>query len=647
MESKLDIFGKNFDDDFIEFVLQGRDIKEIDKEELMVYKSYYELMLEEVTEEYNESDERTNEYEALIEKIKNVQKTINDSLGLINTGNLEVGKKDYVVYRINSDIYDLFMESKSINDKFKEELKDYKDKELNEYEMESFINLVFNNLVTYKQKQYRINQNIINNFAKSPKGIKLKELLQDKIGENVLSNDDIKYIRKELNEFLLERDHIIEENYAESNVLDEEEKVESEASESKEEEPVKEETPEEAKEEKAPSETSDNDSNSDSDNTPNEEEKMELDSDLVEKVEPVIVPRPKQKRKKENKPASATTTPEENKEPTKEEKSTPPLVPNSINYYTKEGKLPSNIDEARYSIICKELGIPAENGDYILNNDELSRLINDSEVIIASNNEKVTKKYQKKVKEREELLNKFNNILKATETANFSANFKQNIIKNIRRLEDEKTQYESIVSSIEHDTAGDYFYFEDGKFTSDIKGLVVGVGDKKLSKFNKKLREEYLNFDKLSKEQQELVSSRMKERNKNKIEKSKARIAKLQKKTARISRKQIKIVNKNTEKYISKINRKYNNHFANYEFAHERASEILDMENNIKHISEEIQNLENDRMAITGKSLKDKMLKSSLSRDKKKFEAAIKRLRSKQGRCDADYQIYQSIARVR
>ena len=173
--------------------------------------------------------------------------------------------------------------------------------------------------------------------------------------------------------------------------------------------------------------------------------------------------------------------------------------------------LPGNLTEAKYLEICNALGIPATDLNYKLNSEELIRLRSDREIDIARRNESLFSKQQRRLKEYDKLIAKYEALLndKVTEDK-FDPTYiaqVQALLENLKRsrndLENENAKFNTN-AHVEH-VAGEL------DPVSREKGLLHKRANE-ADELNKQIRSEYETYEKQKARRDSMESTKMKKR---------------------------------------------------------------------------------------------------------------------------------------
>ena len=305
----------------------------------------------------------------------------------------------------------------------------------------------------------------------------------------------------------------------------------------------------------------------------------------------------------------------------------------SLNQLKADGIIPSNIPDTLLINICRSLGIPVHDMDFGLNNDQIERLRDCSTIIVAQRNAKYKNLYSRKYNEYQKLIEKYEK-LRDSKTSVLDKDDIIKINKVIGKLKKERDKYRRVSNSITYASEG--INFDD--LGSKINQKLANLDGKIASKYNTKMIKQYQKVDELrdikkytnSKFKKMIISKKMRKINK--------RIESLKEKQGLYLYSQNKLINKNSEKFIKKMQKKQLVYIREQVSIDRDISKINELRGQIKDIVQNNIDLENNQKNIDLNTISGRIKNSQLERQINKNERLIERLQRKQGYCDRSIQ---------
>ena len=341
--------------------------------------------------------------------------------------------------------------------------------------------------------------------------------------------------------------------------------------------------------------------------------------------------------KKSSKPKPQTPNPQNQTQ-------TPPqqpniIVPNSIKDYINKGELPNNLSESEYLDLAKLLSIPASDMDYVLTDNELKRLQTAKKVMMATINKKTKNSHQKANKEYDDLIKKYEDILSDMS----SDKDREFIINIINDLKEKKAKYSDKIDNLGYDSAKNYINFENNKSKrQELENKKIENISKQINQNDKALNAKYMELKKL--EEEKTKNPKFKDKIDKKIEIINHEIKELQSKQINLNDKQTMIINKNTKKYIMKINEKQQRYRDEERRANAYAEKMLDIEYKKVQLEQEKEKLDNDINTMTVSNSDDRKQKSKLKKDRAQINRQIEALKRKAGYASLEHQVCKGVA---
>lgn len=218
----------------------------------------------------------------------------------------------------------------------------------------------------------------------------------------------------------------------------------------------------------------------------------------------------------------------------------------TLNSLKKSKKLPKSLTETDLIKLCAKLGINIKNVDEALNEEQVSRLLNDYDVRRELNNERVIELNNKKIEEYNKLIDKYDSLLKDDE---LEPSIVEKITKLKEEIERERNNFIQENKKIASIGATVLFTSKDGSRNA-LNEVSYAVNDTFAQADNDNLRDAYREKDRLEEERKKLKSTKYTRVWDRKIEKVEKRIKKLKEKGVKLDAKQVKIVNESSEEYI-------------------------------------------------------------------------------------------------
>lgn len=314
------------------------------------------------------------------------------------------------------------------------------------------------------------------------------------------------------------------------------------------------------------------------------------------------------------------------------------VFPMSLNDLIANGKLPDNIEEADLLNICQSLGINATDMDYEIDEILFSRLDNDDDIKQARFNIQLKNKHNERIEEYERLIKNYEDILGDRKyNKQFYKEYWDNLQEIVNRLHKEKQEYEDLIEQMVFDDVSSYFRFNIG---NPNEALDANAGAKAA---NIELRNEYKKLDRerialnsaTTKKMKSIIGTRIGEIEKN--------IQRLKKKESEFSSRQIRIINENSGRYISKIRSRQANYNESQEKILKDTFEVHNIKNEMDRFSDKLKDIDNDLSTFVANSRKERRQLREFERDKRYLEDMIRRLSSKRGEVDLKAQHHQEV----
>ncbi len=315
------------------------------------------------------------------------------------------------------------------------------------------------------------------------------------------------------------------------------------------------------------------------------------------------------------------------------------IVPNSIKDYIDKGILPNNLSESEYLDLSKNLSIPAKDMDYVLSESELKRLIISKKVMMATINQNTKIAHQKSINEYDDLIKKYEDIL-SDMSSNKDREF---IVKIINDLKEKKSKYSDKVDNLGYDSAKNYINFENDKSKKqELENKKIDNISKQINQNDKVLNAKYMELKKLQEEKTK--NPKFKDKIDKKIEIINHQIKELQSKQINLNEKQTMIINKNTSKYIMKVNEKQQRYRDEERRANAYAEKMLDIEYKKVELEHEKEKLDNDINTMNVTNSADRKQKSKLKKDRAQINRQIEALKRKAGYASLEHQVCKGVA---
>ena len=344
--------------------------------------------------------------------------------------------------------------------------------------------------------------------------------------------------------------------------------------------------------------------------------------------------------KKQSKPKSQTSNPQNQTQNTQQPSNI--IIPNSIKDYIIRGELPNNLSESEYLDLSKLLSIPASDINYALTGSELKRLQTSKKVMMAIINQNTKIAHQGSINEYDEyddLIKKYEDIL-SDMNSNKDREFIINIIND---LKEKKEKYSDKVDNLGYDSAKNYINFENDKSKKqELENKRIDNISKQINQNDKVLNAKYMELKKL--EEEKTKNPKFKDKIDKKIEIINHQIKELQSKQIDLNDKQTMIINKNTDKYIMKINEKQQRYRDEERRANAYAEKMLDIEYKKVQLEHEKEKLDNDINTMTVSNSADRKQKSKLKKDRAQINRQIEALKRKAGYASLENQVCKGVA---
>ena len=341
--------------------------------------------------------------------------------------------------------------------------------------------------------------------------------------------------------------------------------------------------------------------------------------------------------KKQSKPKSQTSNPQNQTQNTQQPSNI--IIPNSIKDYIIRGELPNNLSESEYLDLSKLLSIPASDINYALTGSELKRLQTSKKVMMAIINQNTKIAHQGSINEYDDLIKKYEDIL-SDMNSNKDREFIINIIND---LKEKKAKYSDKVDNLGYDNAKNYINFENNKSKrQELENKKIDNISKQINQNDKVLNAKYMELKKL--EEEKTKNPKFKDKIDKKIEIINHQIKELQSKQIDLNDKQTMIINKNTDKYIMKINEKQQRYRDEERRANAYAEKMLDIEYKKVQLEHEKEKLDNDINTMTVSNSADRKQKSKLKKDRAQINRQIEALKRKAGYASLENQVCKGVA---
>ena len=341
--------------------------------------------------------------------------------------------------------------------------------------------------------------------------------------------------------------------------------------------------------------------------------------------------------KKQSKPKSQTSNPQNQTQNTQQPSNI--IIPNSIKDYIIRGELPNNLSESEYLDLSKLLSIPASDINYALTGSELKRLQTSKKVMMAIINQNTKIAHQGSINEYDDLIKKYEDIL-SDMNSNKDREFIINIIND---LKEKKEKYSDKVDNLGYDSAKNYINFENDKSKKqELENKRIDNISKQINQNDKVLNAKYMELKKL--EEEKTKNPKFKDKIDKKIEIINHQIKELQSKQIDLNDKQTMIINKNTDKYIMKINEKQQRYRDEERRANAYAEKMLDIEYKKVQLEHEKEKLDNDINTMTVSNSADRKQKSKLKKDRAQINRQIEALKRKAGYASLEHQVCKGVA---
>ena len=341
--------------------------------------------------------------------------------------------------------------------------------------------------------------------------------------------------------------------------------------------------------------------------------------------------------KKQSKPKSQTSNPQNQTQNTQQPSNI--IIPNSIKDYIIRGELPNNLSESEYLDLSKLLSIPASDINYALTGSELKRLQTSKKVMMAIINQNTKIAHQGSINEYDDLIKKYEDIL-SDMNSNKDREFIINIIND---LKEKKEKYSDKVDNLGYDSAKNYINFENDKSKKqELENKRIDNISKQINQNDKVLNAKYMELKKL--EEEKTKNPKFKDKIDKKIEIINHQIKELQSKQIDLNDKQTMIINKNTDKYIMKINEKQQRYRDEERRANAYAEKMLDIEYKKVQLEHEKEKLDNDINTMTVSNSADRKQKSKLKKDRAQINRQIEALKRKAGYASLENQVCKGVA---
>lgn len=310
-------------------------------------------------------------------------------------------------------------------------------------------------------------------------------------------------------------------------------------------------------------------------------------------------------------------------------KNEPNVIKGSLKDLVAKGTLPNNLGSNLLSI-CSMVGINAKDMNFVPNQEQLQRLLNDKQVKLAFVNSKIASMHKKEVKGFETISMRYDRM-KGT---SFGENVNNRINSESNDIKREASSYERKASSIGADSVLEHL---DMNSANALTKARVEHLDKKSDKYNEKIRKEY---EKLDAQRQVKSNTKIKKHFTDmRIQKSLKRIERLQAKETKISSKQFDIMNDQANKYRQKKEKDLEKYRAKQRKTQKKMDKINNMMDEIKNKSEMVAQYNADLSHTDNKSLSDKVERFRLNQERKKIVNEVKRLSNKVSKCDRSIQV--------
>ena len=310
--------------------------------------------------------------------------------------------------------------------------------------------------------------------------------------------------------------------------------------------------------------------------------------------------------------------------------------PMSLNDLIANGKLPDNIEESVLLNICHSLGINAPNMDFEINEDLFSRLDNDTDIKLARFNLQIKKKHNERIEEYDRLIKNYDDILHDRKYDNtFSQEYLDNLQESVHRLRKEKQDYENIIGQLKYDDVSSYFRFNIG----DPRDALSANASARVT--NVQIKNEYIKLDRerialenaTSKKMKSIINTRIRDIEKN--------IERLRTKECEFSSRQIRIINENSGRYISAVRSKQAKYNESQGKILKESYEVHNIQKEINRFNKDMADIDRDLDAFVPNNFRERRQVRQMRQDRRYLEDQVRRLRSKRGEVDLKAQHYQ------
>lgn len=300
----------------------------------------------------------------------------------------------------------------------------------------------------------------------------------------------------------------------------------------------------------------------------------------------------------------------------------------------RRGRLP-NIGEDKFLAICEKCGIDIKDIDLstrVFSDEELRRLSTNRYVHSAAVNASAKRVHKSVVGEYDKMLAKYKALYESVKDSSLSNEDKQGILNIINDLQQARNGYESVRNNI-NVLRDNYGY--DQTMLNGIERIANSTLKEGIRNNDYALEEQYKELNKLVEDGKKYKTKFKRMSNQAKINRVMKKIESLQAKQGTLNSIQQRMVNKATEKYISKREKEIQKYAK--EFAREQEYAARRIENN-----REIDNYTND-IGLTNDNiielrsqggLKNNLKAFGLSVEKRKMESRLKRLEREKKRLD-------------
>ena len=572
-KKSIDFFNKYITEDYEAYI--GKSLGGKKLETLEAYKEYFfgihEILsqildyLEENKDEIKDTD--LNKYINLNKELLVKLEHINHEIDVL----IENKKKEKISskkIKIDKDILDILSKNDGFSDDFKNKIKKFRDKELNETELNYFLDLFTNEIIINVENskgeivKANIKDTLINKLIANAKIDKFKKELKVLIEKPYLSSFDIKYLKNKLLRELCMEDV------------------------------------------KALTTT-----------TPKVVSSSSVSTVVKPKDTKIVSKPPKKKKTEESKPEEYNMD--------YNEIDATISFPVTINELVSRGYIPSVLGAKKISDICMKLGFKIKSLNTKINKEQFVRLYNDKEINQARIYRDFMDRHNQKIAEYDRLIHNYKVLLNSKMRTGYFTDEYINRIKNIiNSLEEQRNEYKGKISKIKFDDVDSYYNIEMGSSNKSNR-----VADKS-EKTNSELRGKYLELETYRKEQKKATSKKMKQLVEKRIIKTQREIKKLQEKEVRLNSKQVEIINKNSEKYIQRMERKQLSYNIDQTVILDISDRLVETGKELKNNTTEQNNLKKDILVASGRE------KRSLERELKQLEKMEKGLEKERQRLE-------------